>query len=304
MIEIYDWRKSSGVDVNLSGSKKVYDIAFACSQKYDDRSDWSSRYLETISVEVIHVEYSHEDFTLKVGETIFELRNSSELNYSDKKILIDATSLPFPEIIHLFRVMDENNHDFDVIYVQPDSYREEKANTNIENVRSFSLSDDILAAQQLPPFVNYSFNTTLFVCLGFEGHRFGALVHSEEIDTRNLTCLVGVPAFKAGWENKSLSNNYKIMMDLRTNSDVSYKHAPANDPLGVYEEIKKAYTSSKYQKRGFCMAPIGTKPSAIAVAQFAVNKSDVVVLYDFVQKKQKRSIGTDTVHVWRYRSGS
>lgn len=87
-------------------------------------------------------------------------------------------------------------------------------------------------------------------------------------------------------------------------SDVSYKHAPANDPQGVYEAIHKAYTSSKYQNRGFCMAPIGTLPSAIAIAiaQFAVNNGDVVVLYDFVQKKQKRSIGTDTVHIWRYRS--
>ena len=87
----------------------------------------------------------------------------------------------------------------------------------MDKIKSYDLSDDGLGIQQVPPYVGFSDNSRLFFFLGFEGHRFGALINSDEFDTSNVTCLIGSPPFKLGWENKTLSNNYKQLLEISAN---------------------------------------------------------------------------------------
>lgn len=301
MIEIYDWKKEVGTNLLDNNQEKMYDITFSCPEKFDDRSDWSTSYIAKISKEVIDVSYSHENVSLMLGGNQYSLRNFDSISYPDMHILIDATVFPLPELLHLFSIFEKNNQSFDVLYVQPMEYSKNTDDEGIEKIETYKLSDDGIGPQQLPPFVNYSINSSLFVCLGFEGHRFGALVHSDEYDTSNMTSLIGIPAFKAGWENKALENNFKVMADAGLNASPNYKIAGANDPLSTYEIISKVYNSACYQGRTLCLAPFGTKPTAIAAAWFAVNHKNVVMIYDFVQKRKKMSHGTDTVHLWKFR---
>lgn len=231
-------------------------------------------------------------------------KDIKSVSYIGKRVLIDSTSLSFPELMHLFLIFERDNQAFDVVYVQPQSYQKDNDEKGLSDVETFSLSDDGLGPKQLQPFVNYSSDIYLTICLGFEGHRFGALIHSEQYNISELSYIVGVPAFKVGWENKTLANNYKVMMDVAAGVETNLKIAPANDPISTYDAIDRAYRSSTYSEKTFFLAPLGTKPAAIASAAFAVNKKKLVVIYDFVKKKKQRSSGTDLVHLWRFRSVS
>jgi hypothetical protein len=297
---MYDWKKVLGCDADSLELTGVYDIAFTSSENLDERSDWSFNFLRKIAKNIVTVEYLQSSISLKLDDEVIPYRKLNALSFTNKRVLIDSTSLAFPEILYLFSIFERDNQPFDVLYVQPESYKKNAEDKHLDDVETFSLSDDGVGPKQLQPFVNYSDDISLTVCLGFEGHRFGALIHSEEFNIKALNYIIGIPAFKLGWENKTLANNYKMMMEVSSGLEANYKIAPANDPICIYESIESAYKSAIYLKRTFFLAPFGTKPAAVAAANFAVNKKHLVVIYDFVRKKKQRSSGTDLVHLWRY----
>src|SRR5699024_4044736 len=109
------------------------------------------------------------------------------------------------------------------------------------------------------------------------------------LNTFDSTCLLGIPAFKLGWEKLTLANNYKQLDVLRSNKNASFTFAGANDPFKIYELIEQNYHAQEYEGKKLCLAPLGTKPATIAVAQFAANFEKTIVLYDFVKKRERRS---------------
>jgi hypothetical protein len=299
MIHVQSWRTELANEVKLNSTSKTYDFTYTDIDKYDDRSDWTFNYVSNISKEIITVSYCPKTVSLTINNNKYGIRKLSEYALPKGNILIDATTLALPEILHLFHLLNDKKRSFDVIYVQPTGYTESKS-VGVDKIKSFDLSDDGLGIQQVPPYIGYSANSMLFFFLGFEGHRFGAIINSDEFDTRNITCLLGTPPFKLGWENRTLSNNYKQLADISSSSNARFKFAGANDPIQTYEVINQVYQSAIYEKRNLCLAPFGTKPAAIAAAQFAVNNNNVVMLYDYVKKKNKRSSGQDLIHTWSF----
>lgn len=299
MINIQSWEVQTIGDIDLSSNNAVYDTAYTFFDKSDDRCSWISNYLSNISKNVVDVTYCPSDIAISIAEAKYGIRSLDDYSVPSGKALIDATSLSLPELLHLFDIFNRNKKSFDVIYVQPAGYKESETD-GVDKVKSYDLSDDGLGIQQVPPYIGYSSDSMIFFFLGFEGHRFGALINSDEFDTSSVTCLLGVPPFKLGWENKSLANNYKQLAEINRNSNPRFKFAGANDPLKTYEHIEQIYKAITYEKKNLCIAPFGTKPATIAAAQFAVNESQVVMLNDFVKKKNKRSSGTDLVHVWNF----
>ena len=299
MIEVIDWQLSSVSECQRKLQKGIYTTAFTCQARYDDRSDWVNSYLSQAADNILTVAYDPERVEITIGNKVIGIQNFDAYNLQDGKVLVDATSLALPEIVHLFRLLAHKKMSFDVIYVQPSGYTEKKEKS-LDKVASYDLSDDGLGAQQLPPFVGFTADTAMCLFLGFEGHRVGSIIHSDEFNTNSATCLIGAPAFQIGWENQAFSNNYKQIQELSSNMNARLRFAGANDPIKTYETIEKIYTSLKYSKKGLCLAPFGTKPAAIAAAQFVVNNEGVILLYDFVKKKLSRSSGTDLVHVWSF----
>lgn len=299
MINVQTWRTEFVNEAIQNPKTKTYDLTYTDIDKYDDRSDWSLNYISKYSNEIITVSYCPQTVSLIINNNKYGIRKLSEYNLPKGKILIDATTLALPEILHLFHLLNDKKRSFDVIYVQPTSYTELKT-LGIDKIKSFDLSDDGLGIQQVPPYIGYSAHSMLFFFLGFEGHRLGSIINSDEFDTRNITCLLGTPPFKLGWENRTLSNNYKQFTEISSSSNTRFKFAGANDPIQTYEIINQVYQSACYEKRNLCLAPFGTKPAAIAAAQFAVNNKNVVMLYDYVKKKNKRSTGQDLIHTWSF----
>ncbi|CAI4152335.1 conserved hypothetical protein [Alteromonas macleodii] len=300
MIKIRSWKSQKVETINLDNEKKPYTVAFTDHNEHDDRSDWTLQYLESLANKVMCISYCPLNVSIQIGSQSFGIRELENFELVSGRVLVDATSLALPELLHIFSLLNKNKRSFDVVYVQPTDYNE-KRETGIDKVVSFDLSEDGLGIQQVPPYIGMSTNSNVFFFLGWEGHRLGALINSDEFDTNNMTCLMGTPPFRLGWENVTLSNNYRQMLELCNSSNVRFKHAGANDPVRTYELIEKIHESSKYDRRSLCLAPFGTKPAAIAAAQFATNNSNVVILYDYVQKVKKRSSGTDLVHLWEFR---
>ncbi|MFT7566735.1 MULTISPECIES: hypothetical protein [Pseudoalteromonas] len=299
MILVSSWLTDLVQNIDLDNVECEYDHTFTYSTQCDERSDWTFSYLKKLSSNVIPVSYCPIEVELTISSIEYSLREIDKYEVPRGKILIDATTLALPELLHLFHILKMKKKNFDVIYVQPTGYTE-NGDRGVDKIKSYDLSDDGLGIQQVPPYIGFSDNSMLFFFLGFEGHRFGALINSDEFDTSNITCLIGTPPFKLGWENKTLSNNYKQLLEINSNSNTRYKFAGANDPIKTYDHIDQVYRAADYEKRTLCLAPFGTKPAAIAAAQFAVNNKNVVMLYDYVKKKNKRSSGKDLVHRWSF----
>lgn len=302
MIHITSWSSDMARDLESKATVDKYSITFTYKDQYDDRSSWSSNYITKVSQEIINVSYSPEDATLEIGKSKYGIIDLDRDNFALPKgnILVDSTSLPFPELLHLFKLLNKQKRSFDVMYVQPDKYNE--SNTHgLKATITYDLSDDGVGVQQIPPYVGYSSDSIIFFFLGWEGHRLGSLINSDEFNITNITCLLGIPPFKASWDYKILSSNYNQLMELNNITSPRFKYAGANDPIKTYGLIQEVYVAASYQKKWLSLAPFGTKPAAIAAAQFAVNNNErLIMLYDFVIKKQKRSLGTDLVHLWRF----
>lgn len=301
MMDLVDWVKNRTDEIDIENITKIYDITFTCDETYDDRGDWSNQYIDKISKNIIRVSYNPKSFSLLINDDEVKIRSIRDYVLPRGKILVDATSLAFPEIVHIFTILNHNKADFDLIYVQPDGYTEKNnSKVNAERVNTFELSDDGIGLRQIPPFIGATDNSIMFITLGFEGHRLGSIINSEEYNIKDFYCLIGTPPFKVGWENIALSNNYKNLDSINRNMNAYFSYAGANDPVKTYETINNIYKSSEYEKKKLCLVPFGTKPSAIAIAQFAVNNDGIVVIYDFVKKKRNRSSGVDLLNTWSF----
>lgn len=299
MISILNWQSEIANEIDFSSLKKTYDVTYTLEKKTDEREDWVDSYINKISKRITSVRYDPVEVILHIDNEEIKIREIIKYPIAYKKILVDATSLTLPELTYLFSIFDNNRKNFDVIYAQPNEYSSKKQ-VGIEKIKTFDLSDDGIGIQQLPLFIGRTHNSTMMMFLGFEGHRIGSLLQTEELNTDNAICLLGIPGYKLGWEKTTLENNYKQLEVLKNNKNASFEFAAANDPLKTYDLINVSYKALEYERRNLCLAPFGTKPATLAAAQFAVNHAGIILLYDFVNKKARRSLGTDLVHTWSF----
>jgi hypothetical protein len=300
VIEVEQWRTTSARNIDIENSNQIYSVGFfSSSTTVDARTSWSENYIRKICSSVIDVEYCREDATLSFDSTHHAFTQLASVEIPAGRILIDATSLQVPELLHLLRMLSEVRRPFDILYAQPTQYTKDEKKPQIDEVSQFDLSDDGTGAEFLPPHIAYGLNSTMFVCLGFEGHRFGALMNSESFSSNSIIGLIGVPPFSVGMENKALSSNYTYMSDSMMGNDSSFIVAAANDPLYTYNLIEKSFKSCEYTNRSFCIAPIGTKPAALGAILFAINNPKAGLVYDYVRKKKGRTSGTELIHWWQ-----
>lgn len=303
MIDLFNWRCTRGNEFNQKGEELIYDVTFTATiSDLDERSDWSSSYISRVSKMVETVEFSLEQATLSIGDIKINIDSIDSFDIDFSRCLIDATTLEFPEILYLFRVLSRQKISFDVLYIQPNDYQHDNSKRALGDAISFALSDDGPGPTLLPKYVYPAEDSLVSVALGFEGHRLGSIIQSEEFSYRELVGFIGVPPFKAGWENRTLSNNVEPMRSARLCMETSYRFAAANDPKEMYSQLETSLALAGDSV--LHLAPFGTKPSAIAMAWFLINYPRTGVIYDFVRKKKKRSEGTDMVHLWQFEPSS
>ena len=298
MINLVDWRSvHSDANVNFIAFKN-YDIAFVGRSLLDDRASWVYGYLKDIAHSLCPVSYDMDNYTFEFDGENFGINEYEKFHLVDKKIIIDSTALALPELVYLFLMLHDKKIPFDVLYLQPDEYKRKNSSSG---TYGFDLSEDGSGAALLPKFTFQTVSSRVFVCLGFEGHRLGQILQSDDITPGTLVGLVGVPAFKPGWESSTLSTNALAINQAIKEVDFEADIATANDPYSVYRKIKKSHKAAKYSNENLLLAPFGTKPSSIACAWFAINhREDTGVIYDFVEKRKDRSSGKSLLHLWSF----
>ncbi|BCV34024.1 hypothetical protein [Shewanella algae] len=294
----------------LSFAEKIFEDQYSLiftGSVIDDRTD----HIEKLIVKncdnssVFRVKVDIENYVISFNEKqvrIAEIKDflkELSLSYDDVNVLIETTSLDFSEILYLIYGLNNLNKRIDVslCYIEPEDYNNKK--THLKEKEDFLLSDSRQKFIGLPIFSINSQDidkSHLVALLGFENHRLGQIL--EEYDGSafsNLISMIGIPAFKPGWENRSIHRHIEYFENLNTTMH-SY---PATNPYELNILLENFFNA--YKK--IVIASMGTKPAAIAAAVFLVNKTPfnsrnqyVGAIYDFPNKTVGRSQGVGEIY--------
>lgn len=182
-----------------------------------------------------------------------------------------------------------------VVYVEPSDYRMSPRPTQNE---IYDLSDKIEGIKPLPGFARFrrSSGVTVFApLLGFEGARLLYLLNQLEPPGQFIFPIIGVPGFRLEYPFETYWANRTALRESQAWKKVLL--APANCPfatLGVLEQLLDRHSSST-----ITLAPIGTKPQALAAIVCALRNPDrVEIVYDHPVRKAKRTEGLGRLHIY------
>jgi len=277
--------------------------AFFFGKVVDQRTEFVSKNISTS--DGITISYLKEEASVLMNGTIINIIdyiNHSMFN-SYVKVVIDSTSLDFPELLYTFYALNESKSikEIIVLYIEPSSYSSKKG--ILEEDEDFELSEGKNKFITLPVFSINSSQTkksenVLLSFLGFENSRLGQILAEDDGALYGkLLNMVAVPAFKAGWENNSL-RKHMVYFDHLNTELLLY---PGNNPYEVINKLNKLYEAYN----NVIIAAIGTKPSTLAAALFLVNKikynnpsKRVGAIHDFPVKTRDRSVGIGPISIY------
>jgi hypothetical protein len=183
------------------------------------------------------------------------------------------------------------------VYVEPDDYRRHPspASRNL-----FDLSDGFGGVAPIPGFVKLrgpaiGQPTGLVALLGFEGTR--ARVVAQALETvSKVYPVVGVPGFRIEYPQYTATSNYEFINEQSTPHRIRY--ADAACPFECFDRIADIHKS---QRDGYLyIAPVGTKPHALAAVLYALfNPTHTELIYDHPRRKPGRTRGVAHTHVYQ-----
>lgn len=251
-----------------------------------------------------NVFYDKEKYSVVINGShyrIFQLQDFF-IEKAFSKILIDATSLGFPEILYILNALNRSglNTEIVVLYVEPEQYSKSK---DTVNESEFTLSDRRHSFVSLPAFSidnqsNNDSKAVLITFLGFENSRLGQIIENDDgASYKKLLAHVSLPAYKPGWENISIRKHLKYFDYIDSNLIIH----PGSNPYAVNELLNElTYSHSK-----MVITPLGTKPTALGVCIFLINnyhKNDINkqigAIYDFPEKSKKRTVGLGVIYTY------
>lgn len=181
--------------------------------------------------------------------------------------------------------------DIKVIYAEPKTYK--VIQFSAEGVVN-DLSESIEGIDPLPGFAsiipNNENDADFVALLGFEGGRFKYIL--EKIESSNVFPVIGVPGFRAEYPFVAFWGNRRPLNDKDIWCNVRY--AAANSIVDVFNLLTKLLKSSGSGR--LRIAPIGTKPHAIAAILFAIkNPLQVELIYDNPKRNKERTEGVGKI---------
>jgi hypothetical protein len=115
------------------------------------------------------------------------------------------------------------------------------------------------------------------------------------INANNCAVVLGVPAFKPGWEMNTFANNIHVIKQFHISGGVHF--CGAENPAAAFEVLEGIYSELDAGERMY-IAPIGTKPHGIGAALYAVQNPQVGVLYDHPARRANRSTDLARWHLF------
>lgn len=258
----------------------------------DDRGSSAVNIKNPLISERVLINYNCEEMLITVGKDTLTADKANELfiKYFSKKIILEATTLGFPELFFAIKsLIDLKVNDFLIIYVEPEEY-----NRTDPSADSFALTELNSGYKPIPNAIidltGSEVEAGVFF-LGYESDRLErAFEEYQMIASKDLKVVFGIPAFQPGWELNSIIPHLDII------GNISISYCAANDPSSAFDVLEETRLSLTKNNKMF-VAPIGTKPCGIAAAIYScIYPSQVGLLYDHRKKKAKRSEGTSISH--------
>ena len=277
-----------------------WDIGFYGSM-LDDRGRAAVQQLQCRTKNTYPLMYYPENFEISIDSRTVSVDNL-ELGPSETlkgHVVLEATTLGFSEILLCCKNLKKVGvRQLDIMYVEPGAYR----NTNRRHLlrrRDFELSKEVPGYKGIPGstfFFDDRADQKYVFMLGYEESRLRrAFEELQDIVPSNTSLIVGVPAFKPGWETDSLANNIAVIREQKIMGEVQY--CGADNPKAVVDYLSNLYRSLDSQERMF-IAPIGTKPHGVGAALFVTEHPRVGVLYDHPQRSRDRSSELGNWHLY------
>ncbi len=277
---------------NAGGIEWVaWNTAF-CGEVLDDRGKAAVDVVAAKGSRLVTLKYNPETFHVEmdggqvsvdsIGEAIRPLLNGP--------VVLEATTLGFVELLLCCRALGKNAVPaFDVIYVEPDSYRNLRRR-HLLHRRDFELSSEVPGYRAIPGNAillgDRSPQKGVFF-LGYEEARLRrAFEDLQMISAARAAVTFGVPAFKPGWEMDALANNIGVIREQNIRGGMYF--CGAENPSAVIELLSALQHSLGRGERLF-VAPIGTKPHGIGVALFVSQHPNVGVVYDHPRRTKDRT---------------
>ncbi|ELA9288671.1 hypothetical protein [Vibrio diabolicus] len=250
------------------------------------------------------IKWDNQKKQMRVNEkylTLSEFRKKFE-SLEVRDVMLDSTSLDFPELVYIFQLFTEKPVSIDVLYLEPRDYLKKHSDIGEYN---FDLTSKQQNFTGLPEFSVHTGNhsVSLVAPLGFEPMRLGQLINSDEGKMyESISGMVAIPAYKPGWENRSIKSNLRHFSNTLSPELLLY---PSANPYQIYKQI--CDISNAFPQ--LLLAPLGTKPSTVAIALYIVNnfssntrRSYVSAVYDFPEKTSGRTIGIGKIYLYKLSS--
>lgn len=269
----------------------------------DDRSRYSIELIQRESASVVTIEYRKSTLDLVVGEHVIECHElrSYFSNLDLSSILIDSTSLDVPELALILKSLHGiKSLNVVILYVEPEEYTSE-INKIFEH-EDFSLSNEISGFEGtgIPTIsmpVESELGRRFIFFVGFEGGRLQNAIETYDVATDEARIYFGLPAFKAGWEVKSIRRNLQALHDQSFSARIGYCSASnCTDALKSLYKVR----SSDDETINY-LVPLGTKPNALAAILLMLEYPETTrLLYDQPDKRSERSRGVGRRHYYQY----
>lgn len=208
-------------------------------------------------------------------------------------VVVDITSLAVQSIFILTMAFSSKPiNDIFALYVEPTRYN---IQPDAGLIPVFSLSALLNDVKAIPGYLRApqeELPSSLYALMGFEGGRFDRIREYYQND-ESIRPVVPLPSYSAGWHLLSLKGNLGTLLGTKTAHAIN--RVTASNPFHALAFLQDRYGEMS-QFRQMIVAPIGTKPHSLAVAVFAVQHPDVVVVYDHPVSRKDRSLGIGTIH--------
>ena len=207
-----------------------------------------------------------------------------------RQTYVDITGLPHHVWAPIVRVLIEDivPRCLKVIYAEPAAYH--KVPTAHAGLYELSAKLDGIAPLPMFTTLSSSSNDSVVVpMLGFEGSRLRHLLEALEPPDNCIIPVIGVPGYRHPYPSYSiLGNRHTLEENFRfTKCQFAKSHCAFDAGLRLLK-IAKVNPDARLQ-----IAPIGTRPHALAAVLFAIANPDrAEIVYDHPVGRPDRTVGT------------
>lgn len=263
----------------------------------DRRGRTAMEFAQSVSPVTKQLVYDPGNLRLTSGEGVIQCDELSEWldRLHPRSLILEATTLGLPEILlSVNAAIEIGLRRLTLLYVEPGEYNAPREEVAVHR-REFDLSDEIAGYTAVPGWAFILDETApqqIVFCVGYEGHRLDQAFEQLNINPDHSSVVLGVPAFRPGWEMNTFANNIRIMRERKVRGGVGF--CAADNPAAVFDLLADRYRAANARQQ-FFVAPIGTKPHGIGAALFACVFDGVGVLYDHPKRRADR---TNNVGHW------